>query len=74
MTIAPMPDESGRVVGASVVARDITLPKRAESLLNHQARVLEVSSTRTMSRAARRDGRQRRRGTRRRRTAPARYA
>lgn len=28
--------------GASVAARDVTLPKRAESLLNHQARVLEM--------------------------------
>ena len=42
LTIAPMSDESGRVVGASVVARDVTLRKRAESLLNHQARVLEM--------------------------------
>ncbi len=42
LTVAPMTDEDDHVVGASVVARDITQRKRAESLLTEQARVLEM--------------------------------
>ena len=42
LTVAPMADEGDRVVGASVVARDITQRKRAESLLAGQARILEM--------------------------------
>lgn len=42
LTVAPMVDECDRVVGASVAARDITQRKWAESLLNNEARVLEM--------------------------------
>lgn len=42
LTIAPMVDQCDRVVGASVAARDITQRKWAESLLNNEARVLEM--------------------------------
>ena len=41
LSIAPIMDDCDRVVGASVVARDISQRKRAESLLSGQARVLE---------------------------------
>ncbi len=42
LSIAPIIDDCDRVAGASEVARDISQRKRAESLLNGQARVLEM--------------------------------
>lgn len=42
LTVAPMTDEAGAVVGATFVARNITHRKRVESLLAGQARVVEM--------------------------------
>jgi diguanylate cyclase (GGDEF)-like protein/PAS domain S-box-containing protein len=42
LSIAPIMDDCDRVAGASVVARDISQRKRAESLLSGQAGVLEM--------------------------------
>ena len=44
LTISPVRDAAGRVVGASKVARDITERKRAERALAEQARLLDLSS------------------------------
>lgn len=45
LTISPIWDESGQVVGASNITRDITHRKRGERLLNEQARLLELIAT-----------------------------
>jgi PAS domain S-box-containing protein len=44
LTISPIRDGIGRVIGASNVARDITDSKRAERALSEQARLLDLSS------------------------------
>jgi PAS domain S-box-containing protein len=44
LTISPIRDGTGRVVGASNVARNITDRKRAERALSEQARLLDLSS------------------------------
>jgi PAS domain S-box-containing protein len=44
LTISPVRDASGRVVGASKVARDITERKRSERVQAEQARLLDLSS------------------------------
>jgi len=45
LTISPIRDRSGRITGASKIARDITESKRAEELLRSHARQLELIST-----------------------------
>ena len=42
LTISPIKDFSGRVIGASKIARDITVQKRADEALRDQNRVLEL--------------------------------
>ncbi|SIO40937.1 PAS domain S-box-containing protein [Singulisphaera sp. GP187] len=42
LTISPIHDAKGQVVGVSKVARDITARKRSEAMLNGQKRVLEL--------------------------------
>ncbi|HSC17302.1 MAG TPA: PAS domain S-box protein [Rhizomicrobium sp.] len=42
LTISPVKDESGRIVGASKIARDITEKKRAERLLQLQTKRLKI--------------------------------
>jgi len=44
LTISPLRDSTGRVVGASKVARDITGRKRAEQMLAERARLLDLSN------------------------------
>lgn len=44
LTISPIRDGTGRVVGASNVARNITDRKRAERALSEQARLLDLSN------------------------------
>ncbi|HEX3738088.1 MAG TPA: PAS domain S-box protein [Terriglobales bacterium] len=44
LTISPIRDGTGRVIGASNVARDITDRKRAERALSEQARLLDLSN------------------------------
>jgi PAS domain S-box-containing protein len=44
LTISPVKDAAGRVIGASKVARDITERKRAERTQAEQARLLDLSS------------------------------
>ena len=45
LTVSPIKDASGQVVGASKIARDITRQKRAEDLIREQAHVLELLDT-----------------------------
>ncbi len=42
LTVSPIRDGLGRIVGASKIARDITRQKRAEEALREQSRVLEL--------------------------------
>jgi PAS domain S-box-containing protein len=44
ITVSPLRDAAGRVVGASKVARDITGRKRAEESLAEQARLLQLTN------------------------------
>jgi PAS domain S-box-containing protein len=45
LTVSPIKDAAGRIVGASKIARDITRQKRAEDLIREQAHVLELLNT-----------------------------
>jgi PAS domain S-box-containing protein len=42
LSVSPIKDYSGRIIGASKIARDITAQKRAEEALRDQNRVLEL--------------------------------
>jgi PAS domain S-box-containing protein len=42
LTVSPIKDETGRIIGASKIARDITRQKRAEELVREQANVLAL--------------------------------
>ena len=44
VSISPIKDATGRVTGASAIARDITLRKRAEKQLNLQSAALEAAA------------------------------
>jgi PAS domain S-box-containing protein len=44
LTISPVKDDAGRIVGASKVARDITERKEIEQALTERARLLDLSS------------------------------
>jgi PAS domain S-box-containing protein len=44
LTISPVRDHQGRIIGASKIARDITQRRRAEKRLTEQARLLDLSS------------------------------
>ena len=50
ITISPIKDAHGRIVGASKVARDITERKRTEQALEERARLLDLSSDAIMVR------------------------
>jgi PAS domain S-box-containing protein len=50
LTISPVKDDAGRVVGASKVARDITGRKETERALAERARLLDLSSDAIMVR------------------------
>jgi PAS domain S-box-containing protein len=42
LTVSPIKDSSGRIIGASKISRDISAQKRAEAALRDQNRVLEL--------------------------------
>ncbi len=50
LTISPVKDDAGRIVGASKVARDITERKEIERALTERARLLDLSSDAIMVR------------------------
>jgi PAS domain S-box-containing protein len=50
LTISPLKDGAGRVVGASKVARDVTERKRAEQVLSERAKLLDLSNDAIMVR------------------------
>jgi PAS domain S-box-containing protein len=43
LTISPVRDKAGAVIGASAIARDITAHKRADALMSHLAAIVEAS-------------------------------
>jgi len=43
LTISPIKDFSGKIIGASKIARDISRQKKAERLMGEQARLLNLS-------------------------------
>jgi PAS domain S-box-containing protein len=45
LTVSPLKDAAGRIIGASKIARDITRQKRAARVLREQAVVLELLDT-----------------------------
>jgi len=45
LTVSPIKDSAGRIIGASKIARDITRQKRAEELIREQAHVLALLDT-----------------------------
>ena len=45
LTVSPIKDANGRIVGASKIARDITRQKRSEDLIREQAHVLALLDT-----------------------------
>ncbi len=45
LTVSPIKDSAGRIVGASKIARDITRQKRSEDLIREQAHVLALLDT-----------------------------
>jgi PAS domain S-box-containing protein len=45
LTVSPLKDSSGKIIGASKIARDITHQKRAEQILREQANVLALLET-----------------------------
>ena len=45
LTVSPIKDANGRIVGASKIARDITRQKRSEELIREQAHVLALLDT-----------------------------
>ena len=45
LTVSPLKDGSGEIIGASKIARDITHQKRAEQILREQAKVLGLLET-----------------------------
>lgn len=45
LTVSPIKDGTGRIIGASKIARDITRQKRAEDLIREQAHVLALLDT-----------------------------
>ena len=45
LTVSPIKDGAGRIIGASKIARDITRQKRAEELIREQAHVLALLDT-----------------------------
>ena len=45
LTVSPIKDGTGRIIGASKIARDITRQKRAEELIREQAHVLALLDT-----------------------------
>src|SRR6202161_524767 len=53
LTISPIRDAAGRVIGASKVARDITERRQAERALSEQARLLDLSNDAIFVRDAR---------------------
>ena len=42
LTVSPIKDLNGKLIGASKIARDITLQKRAEEALRDESRILEL--------------------------------
>ena len=55
LSVSPVKDATGKIIGASKIARDITQRKRAEETLREQARVLELLNTTGTSIAAQLD-------------------
>jgi PAS domain S-box-containing protein len=47
LTVSPVKDASGRIVGASKIARDISERKRTEALMASQRQALEMAASRT---------------------------
>jgi PAS domain S-box-containing protein len=45
LTVSPIKDEIGRIIGASKIARDISRQKRAEEMIREQANVLALLDT-----------------------------
>ena len=45
LSVSPLKDSSGRIIGASKIARNITAQKQAEAMLLEQSRVLELLET-----------------------------